>query len=30
MAAVDTAPPPWFHFGTLPLDFLLLDEQADW
>ena len=30
VAAIDTAPPPWFHFDTLPLDFLPLDEQADW
>ena len=28
---VDTATPPWCHLGTLPLDFLPLDEHvADW
>ena len=30
VAAVDTAPPPWRHSGTLPLDFLPLDEHVDW
>ena len=30
MAAVDTAPPPCCHLGTLPLDSLSLAEQADW
>ena len=28
IAAVDTAPPPWCHLGTLPLDFLPLDEHV--
>ena len=28
VAAVDTAPPPWCHSGTLPLDFLPLDEHV--
>ena len=28
VAVVDTAPPPWFHFGTLLLDFLFLDDHA--
>ena len=27
---VDTAPPPWCHLGTLPLDSLPLDEHVDW
>ena len=27
IAVVDTAPPPWCHSGTPPLDFLLLDEH---
>ena len=29
VAAVDTAPPPWCHLGTLPLDSLSLDEHVD-
>ena len=28
MAAVDTAPPPWCHLGTLPLDTPSLFYQA--
>ena len=28
VATVDTTPPPWCHFGTLPLDSLPLDDQA--
>ena len=27
VAAVGTAPLPWCHSGTLPLDFLLLDKH---
>ena len=27
VAAVDTAPPPWCHSGTPPLEFLPLDEH---
>ena len=30
MAAVDIAPPPWCHLGTLHLDSLPLDEPVDW
>ena len=30
MAAIDIAPPPWCHLGTLPLDSLPLDEPIDW
>ena len=29
IAAVDTAPLPWCHLGTLPLDSLPLDDYAD-
>ena len=28
VAAIDTAPPPWFHLGTFPIDSLPLDDQA--
>ena len=28
VAAVDTASPPWCHPGTLPLDFLPLDDHV--
>ena len=28
MVVVDTAPPPWCHLGTLPLNSLPLDDQA--
>ena len=28
IAAVDTAPPPWCYSGTLPLDYLPLDEHV--
>ena len=28
MAVVDTAPPPWCHLGTIPLDSFPLDDQA--
>ena len=28
IAIVDTAPPPWYHLGTLSLDFLPLDDHA--
>ena len=28
VAAVDTAPPPWCHLSTLPLNFLPLDEHV--
>ena len=30
IAAVDTAPPPWRHSGTLSHDSLPLDEHVDW
>ena len=28
IVAADTAPPPWCHLGTLPLDSLHLDDHA--
>ena len=30
IVVVDTAPPPWCHLGTLPLDSFPLDEHVDW
>ena len=29
IVVVNTAPPPWCHLGTLPLDSLPLDEHVD-